>query len=228
MTVLLRVIIVASLLSACASQRAWVYQPIGQRMGAPRPQRVVVLPFKDGRPNENRNRLLLYLIPIVPYGWANYEVPEGMQQHITSGLWTNYKPSEDYPKALAEELRNSAMFRESYFDFKEGDADLAIQGTIHSTRYDGKILSYGLSAYGPLLWFIGLPAGTASNDLSVELTCVDLKTGQTLLTRRYDAPQYHKTSWLYSMANDFNYPTMLADVYRQFTADLVRALPGSQ
>ena len=33
------------------------------------------------------------------------------------------------------------------------------------------------------------------------------------------------TSWLYVMANDFNYPAMLAEVYRQFAADLVRALP---
>ena len=117
------------------------------------------------------------------------------------------------------------MFREAYFDFKQGDADLAIQGTIVSTKYNGKILSYGLSAYGPLLWFVGAPAATASNQLAVDLACVDLRTGRTLFSQRYDATPYRKTSWLYVMANDFNYPAMLAEVYRQFAADLVRALP---
>ena len=222
----LRILAALALLCGCATQRAWVYAPtLPPVPGGPRPERTVVLPFRDARQNVNNNRLGLYLIPLFPFGWADFEVPEGMQGHVTSGLWTNYKPTEDYPKALADELRNAGMFREAYFDFKEGDADLAIQGTILSTKYEGKILSYCLSVYGPMLWFIGAPAATASNQLTVDLACVDLRTGRTLFSRRYDATPYRMTSWLYVMANDFNYPVMLAEVYRQFAADLVRALP---
>jgi len=222
----LRFLAVLALLAGCATQRAWVYAPTFPRVSAgPRPERMVILPFRDARQNVNRNRILLYLIPLFPFGWADFEVPEGIQMHITSGLWTNYKPTEDYPKALAEELKNAAMFREAYFDFKEGDADLAIQGSILSTKYDGKILSYGLSAYGPLLWFFGAPAATASNQLAIELDCKDLHTGQTLFSRHYDASPYRKISWLYVMANDFNYPTMLAEVYRKFVDDLIQTLP---
>jgi hypothetical protein len=33
------------------------------------------------------------------------DVPECAAQHVTPTLWTNYKPTEDYPKALAEEPR---------------------------------------------------------------------------------------------------------------------------
>ena len=59
----------------------------------------------------------MYLIPLMPFGWQTLDVPEGQQMHIFSGMWTNYKPSEDYPKALAEELTNANIFDEAYFDF---------------------------------------------------------------------------------------------------------------
>src|SRR5712692_6349191 len=121
----LRILAMLAVLSGCATQRAWVYAPTLPRVpGGMRPERTVVLPFRDGRQNVNSNRLALYLIPLFPFGWADFEVPEGEQSHVGSGLWTNYKPTEDYPKALAEEFRNAGLFRESYFDFKEGDADL--------------------------------------------------------------------------------------------------------
>lgn len=219
-------VLLVTLLVGCATQRSWVYKAnsYGTPAGA-RKEKVVVLPFNDARENVNRNLIPLYLIPIMPFGWANYEVPEGATQHITSALWTNYKPTEDYPKALAEELRSAGLFGGAYFDFKEGDAEFAIRGTLQSTKYSGKIFSYGLSVYGPVLWFIGLPAGSASNDLVVELRCDDLKAGRTLLTKRYRAPTYSATSFLYVMANDFNYPDMLAGVYKDFVQDLSHALP---
>src|SRR5262245_42713754 len=173
------------LASGCATERSWVYK--ANAYGAPpatNTQKVVVLPFQDARNNINSNMVLMYLIPLMPFGWADYEVPEGASMHITSALWTNYKPTEDYPKALAEELRSAGLFGESYFDFKEGDADLAVRGTIQNTKYSGKVFSYGLSAYGPLLWFIGLPAATASNQLEIELACDDRTAGRRLLSKR--------------------------------------------
>jgi hypothetical protein len=214
------------LVTGCASQKTWVYRSneYGASIGAP-PRKAVVLPYRDARSNENSNRILVYMIPIVPFGWTTQETPEGVNQHVTSGLWINYKPVEDYPKALVEDLRNSRLFSDAFFDFKEGDADYVIQGTIYSTRYTGKIFSYGLSVYGPLLWLVGLPAGSASNDLSVELTCVDRKSGRQVLSKRYDAPSYSATSFLYVMANDFNYPDMLASVNKRFVDDLRAALP---
>jgi len=107
-------ILVLALVYGCATQHAWVYAPTLQRLpGRARPERAVVLPFRDARQNVNSNRLALYLIPLFPFGWADFEVPEGMQGHVTSGLWTNYKPTEDYPKALAEELQNAGLFREA-------------------------------------------------------------------------------------------------------------------
>lgn len=184
-------------------------------------QKAVVLPFKDLRENVNENKMGLYLIPILPgYGWVNYATPEGMQMHLNSGLWTNYKPTEDFPKALAGEIENTKIFKEIYFDFKKGDADISIEGKIISTYYKVTIISYGLSVYGPVLWFIGLPAGTISNDLSIELNCVDIKSNNVIFSKTYTATQYKKTSWIYALPNDFNYPSMLKDLYKDFIGDL--------
>jgi len=64
--------------------------------------KAVVLPFEDLRTNENNNYWAMYMIPLMPFGWSNYSAPEGAQMHMNSGLWVNYKPTEDYPKALAQ------------------------------------------------------------------------------------------------------------------------------
>jgi hypothetical protein len=201
--------LVGLLLSGCATQKTWVYRANAYAAATTPAGKAVVLPYRDARQNQNTNMIMMYLIPVMPFGWTTQETPEGVMQHVTSTLWNNYKPVEDYPKALVEDLRNARLFSDAYFDFKEGDADYVIQGTI-----------YGLSVYGPLLWFIGLPAGTASNELSIELACTDKRSGRQILAKRYSAPEYRATSFLYVMANDFNYPDMLANVNKQFVDDL--------
>lgn len=209
------------LVSGCATQKAWVYSP-NTYGDAPviSKKTAVVLPFTDSRENINENRILVYLIPLMPLGWANLNIPEGQQMHIFSGLWTNYKPTEDYAKALAEEMGSAKIFEEAYFDFKKGNSDIIIRGKILNTRYEGTILSYGLSVYGPLLWLVGFPAGTASNQLSVEMNCVDAKSNEVIFSKIYTAAPYEEIGWIYAMPNDFNYSSMLKDLYGSFIADL--------
>lgn len=184
-----------------------------------------MLPFLDQRPNANKNRIAFYAVPVVPgFGWANYGAPEGAQVHVFSGLWLNFNPKEDFPKALAQELSTANTFKESYFDFKKGDADYVISGQILSTKYHGSLISYGLSVYGPLLWFVGLPCGTVSNDLALRLTCAEQATGKILVSRDYAAPPYRRVGWIYVMPNDFNYSELLQNVNQQFLKDIEQAL----
>ena len=205
----------------CSTQRAWVYRSNDYAANAGRPQKsVVVLPFHDSRDNANENRIAFYLIPLFPYGYADFKVPEGEQAHITSGLWTNYKPTEDFPKALAQELTATGRYKEASFSFRSDNADYVLKGDIVNTDYDGITLSYGLSVYGPLFWLIGLPAGTVDNDLTVKLSCTDGHTGAVLFERQYSADHFHDLFWVYDMPNDFNYPDMLRSVYGRFVSDL--------
>jgi hypothetical protein len=210
----------------CSSTRTWVYNANSYD----KPQTVsektaVVLPFNDARENENSNFFAMYLIPVMPFGWQTYKTPEGVQMHMTSGMWVNYKPVEDFPKALSAELQNAGMFKDVGFDYRKGNNDIIIGGKILSTEYDGYLISYGLSAYGPLLWYIGFPATVVTNELSVELTATDAKTDKQLFAKTYTAEPYSVVGWLYYFRSDFNYPEMLKGIYKDFVKDL-KGVPG--
>lgn len=219
--VIVGALLFSMLVSGCASQRTWVYKPnMYDKASVLADKTAVILPFSDQREDINKNRLGLYIIPLMPFGWANYNAPEGVQMHLNSGMWINYKPTEDFAKALAQELEEAYIFKESYFDFKKGNGDIIINGKIINTKYSATIISYGLSVYGPLLWLVGFPSGTVNNELSIELSCTDIKTNQLLFSKTYSAPKYSKISWLYYLPTDFNYSSMLKGLYNQFVLDL--------
>jgi hypothetical protein len=176
--------------------------------------------FEDARENENHNYLVLYAIPLMPFGWQNLNTPELTTYHTTTGVWNNYKPTEDFPKALAEDLRNTHLFADAFFDFRRDTADYAVQGKILSTKYTGRIISYGLSVEGPLLWLIGFPAAWTQNELSIDLTLMDSKTGNILFSKNYTATPCSNMSWLYYMKDDYYYPEMMAEVNKQFCTDI--------
>jgi hypothetical protein len=210
-----------ALTAGCATNKGWVYRsnayaPAGSSTG----KKVAVLPFEDARENKNSNKWLLYMVPLMPYGSQRFDAPEGVPMHMTSAAWTNYKPTEDYPKALAEDLKKTGLFSDAFFDYRKQSADYAVKGRIVSTKYSGHIFSYGLSVYGPLLWLIGLPAASTSNELSVEFSLVDSQTDKPLFSKTYAATPRKSVSWIYVMKNDFNYSEMLAEVNKQFCQDI--------
>ena len=222
-TVVASLMAMSLLVAGCSEQKAWVYHPNDyQQAKTNAPQKVaVVLPFDDKREATNHNRLMLYLIPLMPYGWADYPAPEGATMHVASGLWVNYKPTEEFAKALAQELTDTGRYKEAHFSFGNDNADYVFKGQILNTDYHGTMISYGLCVYGPLFWLIGLPAGTVDNNLSISVACVDTHTNSTVFQKTYSAPPYHAMAWIYDMPNDFTYPDMLKDVYSQVTNDLV-------
>jgi hypothetical protein len=217
-------LLLGALASGCARQKAWEYHANAYAPATASAGKAVVLPYRDERQGDNWDLIGLYLVPILPYGWTTQGIPENEAEHLTSSHWRNYKPVDDYPKALVADLQNAKLFSDTSFNSGEGDADYVIQGTIYSTEYSGKLFSYGLGGFGPLLWPFGLPAASASNSLSLELSCTDHKSGRQILTKRYTAPPYSVTSSLYSRENDFDYSELLAGVNREFVEDLRTAM----
>lgn len=218
-------LLIATLASACGPQpRAWLYQantypPATQTAG-----KVVVLPYRDARPDENSNLIGMYLLPFLPWGWTEQQIPEKEPYHLTSSRWVGYAPVDDYPKALVADLKNAGLFSDASFATSEGEADYVVQGTIVGTEYDGRLMSYGLGPAGPILWLFALPAASASNTLSVELTCTDRRSGRQILSKRYAPPPYDSSSNLYVRESDFEFAALLASVNREFTEDLRAAL----
>lgn len=211
------IVLAVALTTGCSSQKAWVYHPNSYPPAAmDTGKKIVVLPFDDARPNENHNLYGLYLIPLMPFGWQTLNAPEGIQIHTTSGMWLNYKPTEDFPKALAEDLRGTGLFSDAFFDYRRENSDYAVEGKILSTKYIGRLITYGLSVYGPDLWLIGFPAAWTENDLSLDLRLVDSKTGKALFSQTYTADPRKTLSWIYAIRDDFNYAEMLGEVNKQF------------
>lgn len=201
-------------LSGCANQRAWTYKAEPQVQMTPILNKsVAVPPLSDQRENTNNNMAGMYLIPLMPFGWQDLNTPEGVQMHTNSGLWI-FRPNEDFAKAIAEELSNTSMFKEVFFTHRPSDAELTLKGKILSTKYDGKMITYGLSVYGPLLWLIGLPASYVSNDLSLQLELVETKTNAVLWQQSYQKNS-DTVSIIYGMQPDFMYDSLLKDIMKE-------------
>jgi len=214
-------VILTSLTIGCASQQTWIYHVNNYTSPNQKIDKsVVVLPLDDARDNFNSNKTGLGFIPLFPFGWMNYSGPEGSARHIFTGLWVNYNPKEDFSKALAQEITATNLFREAYFDYKKGNGDFIIKGKIINSDYKGKLYTYLLSCYGVYLWFVGCPAGSISNDLTVELTCIDAINDKLIFSKTYQADTYKKIGWIYSIPNDFKYPELLKQIYKDFTSDL--------
>ena len=200
----LLVLAVAVILAGCAKQGNWVYKPNAyDKPNATCGESVAVLPFSDSRPQVSDNKIMLFMVPLIPYGWAN------MTQPLASRMQTSFDPKEDFAKALAEELSNTQRFKESYFSHKSGNADIVCTGDVLDTTYYTEMYSYGLRFMGSLFWYLGIPAQKVQNNLSVYLQCHVPATGDVITEGVYTAEPVKQINNLYSRKNNFHYPTML-------------------
>lgn len=166
-------------LSGCNTQAKWTYPIHPDQLyttpGSATQHVVGVLPFREERPVRNRGApFLLYAIPLMPFGYTTYERPEAATMFNSISKY-EFDVDEDLGKAATRSLEASGLFSRTYFTLggETREADYMFQGTAHLTRYDGKIYSYGLSVFGPLLWYLGLPAGSSTNSVHFEFELLD-------------------------------------------------------
>ena len=202
------VLLTGAILTGCASSRSWSYTPEPRSASEQLANvSVIVLPFEDRRPKENSNFIFIYLIPLVPFGFMDFETPEGPQMHVNSGLW-QFRPADDFARAVAQEIDNARIFREAFVGNRASEADYVLLGEITSTKYEGKMITYGLSVYGPLLWFFGFPAGYTSNGLTLTLKLAKTPASPAIWTHTI-SQQASATSWIYALQPDFTYDQLL-------------------
>jgi hypothetical protein len=199
----------------CASRAAFNYQlsPRVTTSDTPLPLTVAVLPFQDLRSETNTNALLVYLIPLMPYGFINYDRPDGANWFVFHAAY-NFRPSEDLAKAAADELKQNRLFSEVFATQREHEpnVDLILSGEIYEARYDAKMISYGLSVYGPMLWFFGLPAGTTHNGLILNMTLKRASDGQVAWSHGVSGNWGATFGLYYNWAVDFDgMPLILKD-----------------
>jgi hypothetical protein len=167
---------------------------------------LVVPPLIDARPNENTNALLMYLVPLLPFGWQDLSAPESVFLHPWSASWT-IKPSDDFARAFAQEIDAARIFREAFNDPRASSGDYLLSGEIVTMSCNAKMFSYCLGVFGPALWFIGLPATHVSNEIEIRL---QLAKGSGPAIWSYTVRgEDSETAWLYGGGTDFMYDTIM-------------------
>lgn len=215
--IFLTVIIGALFLNAgCATRAAFTYSPsekIISEIKAPLPLKVAVLPLEDLRGQDNTDYILLYMLPLAPYGSLYYDRPDGANRFLFHAAY-NFRPAEDLAKAVVDEIKQNRFFEEVFYTQRERepDIDLIIRGKIKNTLYRGKLISYGLSVYGPLLWYLGLPAGTTHNDLVLSLEMKRASDNAVVWSHEITGEWGKTVGLYYNWAADFDgYSIILRD-----------------
>ena len=158
---------------------------------------VAVIPFDDYRSSENSCLYPLYLIPLMPLSWGDYERPEAASMFLSIVKY-DITPSEDLAKATAVSLRHSNIFKDAFFTMggEKQNADYVLGGRIKMLKYQGKMFTYCLSVYGPIFWILGAPAGTSENRLVLELQLKN-KNGKVLWDWAIDKEEWI-VQWIYA------------------------------
>lgn len=164
-------------------------------------KKVAVVPFDDYRADENSNFFPAYLVPLFPYGWADYERPDAAAMFASIAKY-DVTPAEDLAKATATSLRRSGLFTDAFFTMggEKDRADFVVSGRIKVMRHSGKMLTYGLSVFGPLLWYVGAPAAKCDNVIALELEMRN-KEGKIVWECTIDRQDalwiwlYHRMGW---------------------------------
>lgn len=122
-----------------------------------------------------------YLVPLVPYGTIRYERPDEAKMFNMQNEF-EFNMSENLLEILITAMRNSSLFGEVILTPTPlaSRADVILSGDIHSTLYEGKTYSYGISFLGPALWCFGLPAGSSHKKLNINLYIKKIDTGEVV------------------------------------------------
>lgn len=176
---------------------------------------VAVMPFRDLRstkyfdpaqqaaaeqyPAGNHGSFYLGLIPLMPFGFVEKEEPENSRDFVSQGRF-RFDPSQELAAAAMQSLKHSNLFSRvvKANTLEQADTDYVFQGTFSNLHYDGYLLSYCVTYFlSPALWILGAPTGVSYNELWVDFSLLDRKTGKTLWTYRFRGSD-SITHWLYA------------------------------
>ena len=100
------------------------------------------------------------------------------------------------------------------------NADYILSGKIKFLKYKGKMFTYCLSAYGPLFWLIGAPAGTSENRIALEVQLKD-KQGRVIWDWSMDKEEWIVQWIYYRMGHDCK---MFSKMYQDGMNDAMNSL----
>jgi len=207
-------------------------------------QTIVVLPFKDSRPIQNTSKFFgmpMLLVPLIPYGWADYSRPESPEAVKLEDVARDYdalfrpwaitqwqfRPEKDFAEATVEEFNASRLFKEAVFSEQASDGDFILRGELKATRYKAKAHTYGLGFFAWFPMMLGAPVGNVTNELMVEFVLEERVTGRPLWHKGY-----HKTKdatfFLYWSPPEFYYDVLFKTILEDVVKDLEATLASKK
>ncbi len=212
---LLFIVCIINLCTGCTAQ-SWKYtsEPKVYK-NADTQYTLVVPPLRDERSNENSmSGYFISMIPLVPYGTSTINVPDRAM---------NAKLTEEFSKAMAEEIENATIFKSSEFQFNKTGADLYLVGNLKSSQQIWNSTFYGLSLPGDLLWLLGLPNGKYHFGIELEYKLMDSKNN-TYFTKTYTAKNSNLTGIYYGMG-DNGFEKAMKNISKEVVWDLRNIAP---
>ncbi len=216
-SVLLASMLIIIQFTGCATRASFVYKAgpkIDMAVNLPK-KTVAVLPFADQREGGNRNAAMICFIPLVPFGYSKYQMPDGANMFITQGSY-NFRPKEDFARAFVQELKVNQVFDDVFYTERESEpnVDYFIRGEIHKTVFTGMLFTYGLSFYGGLLWVVGFPCGRVFNAVDVDIHLVRASDGMLLWSHHIEGERSSVMGYYYNWGSDFDgYPLIIKEGY---------------
>ena len=170
------VAVLAAALSGCTIPRTWQYPPnppgklLDLKAAKSLPLTVAVQPFRDLRGEKAQEESWRVAIPFYPYAVDSFDRPETVKA-VEGVPLIKMNPSQDFARAIADEIRNAGMFSSvSLVDSSgAGKADLVLSGTIRSTGWKRTRTTYMLGPVGVILWLLGAPMGENVNTVELDV-----------------------------------------------------------
>ncbi|HJO92686.1 MAG TPA: hypothetical protein QF753_04740 [Victivallales bacterium] len=172
---------------------------------------VAVENFKNKRPTIGSNKMFFYLIPGLPYGWGYYNIPEKGKMFPTIKHFA-FSPTNQLAEAAKLSLKQSGLFKNVYYSKNSKTTDntkFIFKGTILSTLYRQKLLSYCIGPVGPILWLIGAPSGWTQCRLKLFFSLIDAKTGKLLWSYNTNNAEDRVIWWYYQGADARDYTSVM-------------------
>jgi len=183
---------------------------------------VAVVPFEEARPPRlysTSGRLFLTYVPLLPYVTLPFErLDESVRKQsesiekggrgITVGAaqsvappFEEYTYPRSFPRAIADDLNASGLFREVRFVEADGTGgfDYVLRGTVRESPLRNTATSFGLGMVGVLLWIIPIPMQKTSASVTVDLELTDAASGAVVWRRSLES-DVSRLATMYSSA----------------------------
>jgi hypothetical protein len=183
----------------------------------------------SARPSGDHGSFFLALIPFMPFGYVEKEQPELSEDFVSMERF-HFDVQNDLAAAAFASLKSSNLFSEvkrANNAAQAADADYIWRGSVTSTFYRGRIFTYGISVFSPILWVVGIPDGSSTNELGVKFELVDRASGNVVWEYNYLNSDY-LNHWLYArVGKDTSlYPQLMKQAMNGALYDLSKKMPG--